>query len=142
MKEASPVKFYFAKYFFLALGLLQWVCGVLLFLNTSEKSKRAALLFFILGLMFVALYFFIAGKLRRVSIGKNRIAVIGTGTIDHYEWPEVKWIKVVPFFNLYKLKLRGKKERIYFLPEHNEQPLYGLFPYETELAHVMKKKVK
>ena len=142
MKEASPVKFYFAKYFFLALGLLQWVCGILLFLNDAEKSKRAALLFFLLGLMFIALYFMVAGKLRRVAVGKNRIAVMGPHKTDHYEWPEVKWIKVVPFFNLYKLKLRGKKERIYFLPEHNVEPLYGLFPHEAELVEVMKKKSK
>lgn len=142
MKEASPVKFYFAKYFFLALGLLQWVCGILLFLNNVEKSQRAALLFFLLGLMFIALYFTIAGKLRRVAIGKNRIAIVGPDKTDHYEWPEVKWIKVVPYFNIYKLKLRGKKERIYFLPDHNVEPLYGLFPHKAELAEVVKKKSK
>jgi len=141
MKEASPVKFYFAKYFFLAFGLLQWSCGMLLFLRgEAEKNKRAALIFFVLGLMFVALYFLIAAKLKRVAISKKRVTIIDNDKTDHYEWPEVKSIKLVPYFNLYKLKLRGKKERIYFLPDHNVEPLFGLFPHEPELADVLKKK--
>lgn len=141
MKEASPVKFYFAKYFFLAFGLLQWSCGMLLFLRgEAEKNKRAALIFFVLGLMFVALYFLIAAKLKRVAISKKRVTIIDNDKTDHYEWPEVKSIKLVPYFNLYKLKLRGKKERIYFLPDHNVEPLFGIFPHEPELADVLKKK--
>ncbi len=141
MKEASPVKFYFAKYFFLAFGLLQWSCGMLLFLRgEAEKNKRAALIFFVLGLTFVALYFLIAAKLKRVAISKKRVTIIDNDKTDHYEWPEVKSIKLVPYFNLYKLKLRGRKERIYFLPDHNVEPLFGLFPHEPELADVLKKK--
>src|SRR5258708_7298101 len=106
MKEASPVKFYFAKYFFLAFGLLQWSCGMLLFLRgEAEKNRRAALIFFIIGLAFIALYFLIAAKLKRVAIGKKRIVVIDKNKTEQYEWPEVKSIKVVPYFNLYKLKL-------------------------------------
>src|SRR6185295_7628341 len=115
MKEASPVKYYFAKYFFLAFGILQWICGTLLFLqNNVEKGRKSALLFFILGLTFVALYFMIAARLKRVAIGKKRITVIESDKINHYEWPEVKSIRAVPYFNLYALKLKGKKERIYF----------------------------
>ena len=141
MKEASPVKFYFAKYFFLAFGLLQWSCGTLLFLRVeAEKNKQAALVFFVIGLTFIALYFVIAARLKRVAISKKRITIIDNDKTDHYEWPEVKSIKLVPYFNLYKLKLRGKKDRIYFLPDHNVEPLFGLFPHEAELAEVMKKK--
>ena len=141
MKEASLVKFYFAKYFFLAFGLLQWSCGMLFFLRgEAEKNKRAALIFFVLGLTFVALYFLIAAKLKRVAISKKRVTIIDNDKTDHYEWPEVKSIKLVPYFNLYKLKLRGRKERIYFLPDHNVEPLFGLFPHEPELADVLKKK--
>ena len=96
MKEASPVKFYFAKYFFLAFGLLQWSCGMLLFLRgEAEKNKRAALIFFVLGLTFVALYFLIAAKLKRVAISKKRVTIIDNDKTDHYEWPEVKSIKLV-----------------------------------------------
>lgn len=143
MKEASPVKYYFAKYFFLAFGLLQWSCGMLIFWRAdTEKNRSAAFIFFTIGLAFIALYFMIAAKLKRVAIGKKRIAVIDNDKTETYEWPEVKSIKMVPYFNLYKLKLRGKKDRIYFLPDHNVEPLFGLFPNEPELADVLKKKGK
>jgi len=134
MKEASRVKFYFAKYFFLAFGLLQWLCGMLLFLvgNSGENGKQA-LLFFMIGLTFIALYFLIAGKLKRVAIGKKRIIVMDNNKSEHYEWPEVKSIKMVPYFNLCKLKLRGRKDRIYFLPDETFEPLFG-FPAEPELV--------
>ncbi len=143
MKEASPLKFYFAKYFFLAFGLLQWSCGSVLFLSgDAEKNRSTALIFFIIGLTFVALYFAIATRLKRVSIGKKRIAVIDHDKTELYEWPEVKSIKAVPYFNLYKLKLRGKKEKIYFLPEETAEPLFGFFPHEPELVQVLKKRGK
>lgn len=143
MKEASPVKFYFAKYFFLAFGVLQWLCGMLLFLRgDADKNKPVALVFFLIGLTFVALYFFIATRLKRVAVGKKRILVIENDKTDHYEWSEVKYIRVVPYFNLYILKLRGRKDRIYFLPQENSEPLFGLFMQEPELAQVLKKKVK
>lgn len=141
MKEASPVKFYFAKYFFLAFGLLQWLCGMLLFLQTDvDKSKRGALVFFIIGLTAVAMYFVVATRLKRVAFGKNRITVTSNGRTLHYEWPEVKWIRVVPFLNVYKLKLRGKKDRIYFLPDRAEVPLYGMFHQRPMLVDALRKK--
>jgi hypothetical protein len=143
MREASPVKFYFAKYFFLALGLLQWSCGILLFLQGDvEKNKKGALIFFTIGLALIALYFVIAAKLKRVAIGKKHVVVIDHDKTEHYEWPEIKWIKSVPYFNLYKLKIRGRKDRIYFLPEQNIEPVFGLFPQEPELAHVSRKKAR
>jgi hypothetical protein len=141
MKEASPVKYYFAKYFFLAFGLLQWSCGMLLFLRgNADETKRGALIFFILGLAFIALYFAIAARLKRVAISKKRVTIIEHDKADHYEWPEVKYIRTVPYFNLYKLKLRGRKGGIYFLPDHNVEPLFGLFQHEPEFVNVIKKK--
>jgi hypothetical protein len=143
MKEASPVKYYFAKYFFLAFGLLQWICGMLLFLQgDAEKNKSAALIFFLIGLTFIALYFEIAAKLKRVSIGKKRIFVVERDKTECYDWPEVKSIKAVPYFNLYKLRLKGKKERIYFLPERTVEPVFGFFQTKPALADVLKKKGK
>jgi hypothetical protein len=143
MKEASPAKYYFAKYFFLAFGLLQWLGGMLIFLQgDAEKNRMAALIFFIIGLTFIALYLEIAAKLKRVSIGKKKIMVIEKNKTEHYEWPQVKSIKAVPYFNVYKLRLRGKKERIYFLPDHNAEPMLGLFTFKPEFAEVLKKKVK
>lgn len=127
MKEASRTKFYFAKYFFLAFGLLQWICGLLILQeSTIDKSKAAALLFFSLGMVMLALHILIAPRLKRVAVGKNRIAVMEDGQTTHYEWPEVKWIRPIPMVNAYKLKLRGKKGRIYFLPEEQEDPVFGL----------------
>ncbi|NOT75666.1 MAG: hypothetical protein HOP08_12125 [Cyclobacteriaceae bacterium] len=143
MKEASPVKFYFAKYFFLAFGLLQWLCGMLLFLRSNaEENEKAPLLFFIIGLTFIALYFLIASKLRRVAFSKKRIIVMNNKKSEHYEWPEVKSIKMIPYFNLCKLKLRGKKDRIYFLPDRSAEPLFGLYPTQPELVEGLRKKVK
>ncbi len=143
MREASPVKFFFAKYFFLAFGLLQWSCGMVLFLSgESEKNRSTALIFFVIGITFIALYLMIAARLKRVSIGKKRIAVIDRDKTALYEWPEVKSIKAVPYFNVYKLKLRGKKDRIYFLPEQNTESLFGFFPQEPELVEALRRRGK
>jgi len=126
MREASRTKFYFARYFFLAFGLLQWICGFLILQeSTTDKSKAAAVLFFFLGMVLLGLQVLVAPRLKRVAVSKNRIAVISRGQTAHYEWPEVKWIRPLPMVNVYKLKLRGKKERIYFLPEQKEDPLFG-----------------
>ena len=53
MKEASRVKYYFAKYFFLALGLLQWFIGSIIFVRSGHlpKSQFAVFVFFTLGLV-------------------------------------------------------------------------------------------
>ncbi len=137
------MKFYFAKYFFLAFGLLQWLCGMLIFLRGgSEKDATIAFIFFLIGLIFVSLYFLIAAKLKRVAIGKKRIVVMNHNKPEHYEWPEVKYIKMVPYFNLYKLKLRGKKDRIYFLLDQTFEPIFGLFPAEPEFIQGSRKKGK
>jgi hypothetical protein len=142
MREASLTKFYFAKYFFLAFGLLQWICGFLILReSTADKSKAAALLFFSLGMVMLALHILIAPRLKRVAVGKNRIAVIAHGQTTHYEWPEVKWIRPVPMVNVYKLKLRGKKERIYFLPEQREDPVYGL-THAASVAERLRRRVR
>lgn len=143
MKEASRAKFYFAKYFFLAFGLLQWVCGLLVLReSTADKSKAAALLFFSLGMIMLAVHILIAPRLKRVALGKNRIAVFSNGAITHYEWPEIKWIRPVPIVNVYKLKLRGKKQRIYFLPDRAEDPVYGLADDRSVADTLLKRKGK
>src|SRR5688572_17155409 len=53
MVEANPFKFYFAKYFFLAFGLLQWIVAALIFfrLNGSNRGIFGSLIFFTLGLI-------------------------------------------------------------------------------------------
>jgi hypothetical protein len=143
MREASPVKFYFAKYFFLAFGLLQWLCAMLLVLESDlDKSKAAALLFFTLGLLMITFFIVVSPRLKRVAIGKNRIAVMSGGQTTVYEWPEVKWIRAVPFVNMYRLKLRGKKERVYFLPSQGQEPVFGIGAAQPTDMEAMRKRSK
>ena len=129
MREASPVKFYFAKYFFLAFGLLQWlISGLILYRNGHiPKSQFAAFVFFTMGLIFVSIFLLISDKIKRVAIGKNKIVIRGRNE-QHIDWPEVKSIKSVPYFNIYRLKIKGNKEQIYFFPNETTAPLFGLFP--------------
>lgn len=127
MKEASRAKFYLAKYFCLGFGLMQWLAAYLLVHESSQdKSKAAALLFFTIGLILISIQLVIAPRLKRVAVGKNRIAIIDDGETRHYEWSEVKWIKPLPIVNAYKLKIRGKKNRFYFLPSKQMDPVFGL----------------
>jgi hypothetical protein len=130
MKEASLVKFYLAKYVLLFFGLLQWSIGGVILLRQGQvpKNQFTAFLFFTMGLIFLSLFLLIAGKIKRVAIGKNKIAIIERHKTHRYEWPEIKSIRLVPYLNLYRMKIRGKKNRIYFLPAGHTEILYGLFP--------------
>ena len=127
MREASFVKFYFAKYFFLAFGLLQWLISGLFFTRHGDlpKGQFASFVFFTTGLIFVCMFLMVAHKIKRVAIGKNKIVVMGRED-EVYEWPEVKSIKPVPYVNAYRLKIRGRK-KIYFFPDASSEPLFGIF---------------
>jgi len=130
MKEASVVKYYFAKYFFLALGLLQIAIGALVFLKQGDqiKGQFTATFFFTIGLVFVSLYLTVSSRIKRVAIGKKKIAVIGPYKTQRYEWDDIKFLRLIPVFNLYCLKIKGKKGKIYFLPtEESAAIYYGLF---------------
>lgn len=130
MKEANPVKYYFAKYFFLAFGLLQWIVSGVIFLRSglTPKSQFAVFLFFTLGLILISIFLIIASKIRRVALGKKKVAIIGAYETHRYEWPDVKSVKFIPLFNMYRMKIRGRKGKIYFLPTQNCETIYGLFP--------------
>jgi hypothetical protein len=130
MKEASLVKYYFAKYFFLALGLLQWLISVVLLLTQGStfKGRYATFLFFTLGLILVSLFLIFSSKFRRVAISKKKIAIIGNRKVQRYDSDEVKWMKFHPVFNLYSMKIKGKKAIVYFLPCDEQEVIYGLFP--------------
>ncbi len=127
MKEASIVKFYFAKYFLLAFGVLQWfISGLVLSQNGNvPRSQFTAFVFFTMGLICVSLFLLISDKIRRVALSKNKIVVFGRQE-QRYDWPEVKSIKCIPFVNAYRLKIKGHKG-IYFFPNESTQPLYGMF---------------
>jgi hypothetical protein len=127
MKEASLVKFYFAKYFLLAFGVLQWLISGLILAKNGHipRSQFAAFVFFTMGLVFVSLFLLVSSRIKRVAISKNKIVVFGRQE-QRYEWPEVKSLKTVPYLHAYRLKIKGHKQ-IYFFPDQSTAPLYGIF---------------
>lgn len=145
MTEASPVKFYFAKYFFLAFALIQWsvMAALLLRFNFTHKSFFVSLIFFTLGLIFFYIFMVVYDKIRRVAVGKNKIVVIEGDRNVRFEWPEVKSLRMVPFFNVYRLKIKGKKGNIYFFPSRNIDPAFGLLSKDTsKMGAIVAKKKK
>lgn len=127
MIEANPVKFYFAKYVFLAFAIIQWTVGGIIIFERDFTARNffVALIFFTLGLIALFLFSLVNDKIRRVAIGKNKIVVLEGHRNTRFEWPEVKSLKIVPFFNLYKLKIKGKKGSIYFFPSRNIEATFG-----------------
>ena|ERR1044071_4089292 len=98
MKEASLVKYYFAKYFFLAFGLLQWTISVTFLMNqgSTPKGQWSAFLFFTIGLILMSMQIVIGARFKRVAIGKKKIAVFANGCVHRYEHDDVKSLKFVP----------------------------------------------
>jgi hypothetical protein len=145
MVEANPAKFYFAKYFFLGFCILQWmVAGTIFFRHPfNARTFFVALVFITIGLLCFALFLLLSDKIRRVAVGKNKIIVIEGDRNIRFGWPEVKSLTVVPYFNLYKLKLKGKKRSIYFFPTHNIDPAFGLMSKDiSKMGDSVQKKKK
>lgn len=145
MTEASPVKFYFARYFFLVFALIQWLvmAALLLRFNFTHKTFFVSLIFLTLGLIFFYIFLVINGKIRRVAVGKNKIVVIEGDRNLRFEWPEVKSLQMVPFFNIYRLRIKGKKGDIYFFPSRNIDPAFGLLSKDTsKMGMIVAKKKK
>jgi hypothetical protein len=133
MIEANPFKFYIAKYFFLAFSLIQWLlCATILIrFELNGRNFFIALIFLTIGLIFLFLFLIVTDKIRRVAIGKNKIVVIEGDRNIRFAWPEVKSLKIIPYFNLYRLKIRGKRNTIYFFPSRNIDPAFGLLARDT-----------
>jgi hypothetical protein len=145
MIEASPLKFYLAKFFFLIFASIQWlVAGILLIqFHFSNRNFFISLVFITLGLIFFYIFLIVNDKVKRVAIGKNKIVIIDGDKNSRFSWPEVKSLKIIPFFNLYKLKLRGKKNPIYFFPARNIDPAFGLMARDTsKMGSIVEKKKK
>lgn len=143
MVEASPVKFYFAKYFFLGFSILQWlVAGTIFFRHPfSARTFFVALVFITLGLICFVLFLLLSDRIRRVAISKNKIVVMDGSRSVRFGWPEVKSLSVVPFFNVYKLRLKGKKKSIYFFPSQNIDPAFRLLTRDTSrMGNIVYKK--
>lgn len=144
MVEANPVKFYVAKLLFLVLAVIQWLAAaILLFRFGFNNNLFISLLFITLGLIFFSLFLLVRDKVKRVAVGKNKIVIIEGDKNSRFSWPEVKSLKIIPFFNLYKLRLRGKKDPVYFFPARNIDPAFGLMAKDTsKMAALVEKKKK
>ena len=128
MVEANPAKYYFAKYFFLGLSVFQWLLSVVILVQSpfSAQVFLVALLFLSVGAVCFVFFMMITDKMKRVAVGKNKIVVMEGDRNVRFGWPEVKSLKIVPFFNLYRLKLKGKKGFIYFFPSQNIDPAFAM----------------
>lgn len=145
MIEASPVKVYLAKFFFLMFAGIQWLVAAILLIQFefSNRNFFISLVFITLGLIFFYIFLIVNDKVKRVAIGKDKIVIIEGDRNLRFKWPDVKSLKVVPFFNLYKLKLRGKKKSIYFFPARNIDPAFGLLAKDTsKMGQIVSKKKK
>jgi hypothetical protein len=145
MIEANPVKFYLAKYLLLAFALVQLLVGSILLVRFELTAKNffVALIFLTFGLALLCVYILFSDKIRRVAIGKNKIVIIEGDRNIRFAWPEVKSLKIIPFFNLYRLKVKGKKNSIYFFPSKNIDPAFGLLAKDTsKMGTIVEKRKK
>lgn len=145
MIEANPAKFYLAKFFFLVFAFIQWLAAAILLIRFEFTNKNffISLIFITLGLVFFYIFLIVNDKVKRVAVGRNKIVIIEGDKNLRFSWPEVKSLKIIPFFNLYKLKLRGKKNPIYFFPAKNIDPAFGLMAKDTsKMGDIVEKKKK
>jgi len=135
MEEATPVKFYIARYFFLALSALQGLAAALMILQfgDSPKNRFAAFALFTLAMILFSLHLLISPKIKRVAISKKKIEIINLTKVKSYEWSDVKSVKLIPFLNFYSMKLKGKRNKIYFLSDMSTTALFGLFSSASDL---------
>ena len=116
MVEASPVKFYLAKYFFLVVGILQWAISLLLFYVYGFNIINIAAVTFLvfLGLFLLFVFLSVSDKIKRVRIGDDKFVILEEDYNIRFEWPEIKSFRLIPFLNLCQVKIRGRKESFYF----------------------------
>jgi hypothetical protein len=145
MVEANPLKFYLAKFLFLGFGLVQWFVGITILFrfNFGTKNFFVSLAFFTLGAACISLFLFLNAKIKRVAVGKNKIVVIEGDRNLRVDWPEVKSLKLIPYFNVYKMKVKGKRDPIYFFPSRNVDPAFGLLLKDTSrMGEIVEKRKK
>ena len=78
MEEANTAKYYLARYFFLALSVLQGLATALMLLQfeATNKNRIAALVLFTIAMIFFSLHMLLARKIKRVAISKKKLAII------------------------------------------------------------------
>jgi hypothetical protein len=135
MEETTPVKFYIARYFFLALSALQGLAATLMILQfeDSPKNRFVAFVLFTLAMILFSLHLLISPKIKRVTLSKKKIEIINPTKVKSYEWSDVKSVKLIPFLNFYCMKLKGKRNKIYFLSDMSTTALFGLFSSASDL---------
>lgn len=139
MVEASPVKFYFAKYFLLVVALLQWLTGATLLYLDEFTFFNLAIdgTLIVAGILLVILFVKFSDKIKRVAVGKNKFVILEGHYNIRFEWPEVKYIRIIPVVNLCKVKFRGKKGSLYFFSAGNVRAaLERLSVHTTKKAKV------
>src|SRR5260221_14436566 len=129
MKVANLLKYYFERYFFLALVTMQVIAASILLMQfqDSPKNRFAIFVFFTLAMILISIHFLVFTKVKRVAVSKKKVAVISRYRTKEYDWDEVKELKLLPFLNMYSLKLKGKRKKIYFLPTHDSEAIFGIF---------------
>jgi hypothetical protein len=145
MVEANPFKFYLAKFFFLAFALIQWLVAatILLRFDFSSKNFFVSLIFIVLGIVFFSVFLMVHSKVKRVAVGKNKIVVIDGDRNIRFDWPEVKSLRLIPIFHLYKLRVKGKRNPIYFFPSRNVDTAFGLLAKDTSrMGEIVEKRKK
>jgi hypothetical protein len=73
------------------------------------------------------MFLLISTKIKRVAMSKKKVAIINSYKTQEYEWPDIKSIKFLPIFNMYRMKIRGRRGKIYFLPTDDSEVIYGIF---------------
>jgi hypothetical protein len=116
MVEAHPIKFYLAKYILLVIALVLWTTGaVLLYLDEFTLPNLAFDgLFILTGVVLIVLFIKVSSRIKRVAIGVNKFVILEGHYNIRFEWPEVKSLRIVPFLNLCKVRVKGKKGSFYF----------------------------
>jgi len=130
MVEANPVKFYLAKYFFLALALIQFATGAILFYLDEINLINLSIisLFIVLGIVAVVFYSIVSDKIKRVAIGNNKFVILQEDVNIRFGYPDIKSWRIVPFINLCKVRIKGKKGSIYFFLAGNIRALLESLP--------------
>lgn len=128
MIETDPVKFYVARFLFLAFAFVQWMVAIAVVAMHAFPDHEFLIpgLFVSLGFFFLYVFRIVTEKVKKVAIGKNKVVIMEGDRNSRFSWPEVKSVKIVPFLNLYRMKLRGKKNPIYFFPDREIDPALPL----------------
>jgi hypothetical protein len=88
---------------------------VLFYLDDLTIKNMVIVTFFIfLGVLLIIVFYYVSERIKRVAIGNNKFVILEENSIVRFSWPEVKSFRLIPFLNLCKVKIRGRKGSFYF----------------------------